>query len=68
MWAVSPGGLPGGGDRGGFAGNVRAGGGPVVEQRPAGETWKVRCVGRERGAEKGQRGSGKEAVQLGCGL
>ena len=51
MGVASPAGIPGGGSRGGFEGSGRAG--PAGES-PAGEIWKVSCVGRERGAEKPQ--------------
>ena len=72
MGVASPAGIPGGGSRGGFEGSRRAG--PAGES-PAGEIWKLRCVGQERGAEKrhvagetwragGRKGAMSQAVGL----
>ena len=72
MGVASPAGIPGGGSRGGFEGSGRA---RPVGESTAGKAWKVRCVGRERGAEKrhiaeqargarGRKGAVRQAVGL----
>lgn len=67
MGVASPAGIPGGGSRGGFEGSGRA---RPVGEGTSGKAWKVRCVGRERGAAwAGAGGSGEEGNrEAGCGV